>query len=99
METQRLDIKTKFAIGTAVVAFVVGWGLTIAGFIIPPKGEVHDSVLWILGQALVYTASVLGIGMYFNNQMQKFRADTRRYIRDMEQGKNPEEEETDETEN
>ena len=99
METQRLDIKTKFAIGTAVVAFVVGWGLTIAGFIIPPKGEVHDSVLWILGQALVYTASVLGIGMYFNNQMQKFRADTRRYIRDMEQGKNPEEEESDETEN
>lgn len=99
METQRLDIKTKFAIGTAVVAFVVGWGLTIAGFIIPPKGEVHDSVLWILGQALVYTASVLGIGMYFNNQMQKFRADTRRYIRDMEQGKNPEEGETDETEN
>ena len=89
--TEKLDIKTKFAIGTAVVAFVVGWGLTIAGFVIPPKGEVHDSVLWILGQALVYTASVLGIGMYFNNQMAKFRADTRRYIRDIEQGREPEE--------
>lgn len=89
--TEKLDIKTKFAIGTAVIAFVVGWGLTIAGFIIPPKGEVHDSVLWILGQALVYTASVLGIGMYFNNQMAKFRADTRRYIRDIEQGREPEE--------
>lgn len=90
-QTEKLDIKTKFAIGTAVVAFVVGWGLTIAGFVIPPKGEVHDSVLWILGQALVYTASVLGIGMYFNNQMAKFRADTRRYIRDIESGRNPEE--------
>lgn len=89
--TEKLDIKTKFAIGTAVIAFVVGWGLTIAGFIIPPKGEVHDSVLWILGQALVYTASVLGIGMYFNNQMAKFRADTRRYIRDIEQAREPEE--------
>ena len=89
--TEKLDIKTKFAIGTAVVAFVVGWGMTIAGFIIPPKGEVHDSVLWILGQALVYTASVLGIGMYFNNQMAKFRADTRRYIRDIEHGREPEE--------
>ena len=89
--TEKLDIKTKFAIGTAVIAFVVGWGMTIAGFIIPPKGEVHDSVLWILGQALVYTASVLGIGMYFNNQMAKFRADTRRYIRDIEQGREPEE--------
>ena len=50
-----MDIKQKFAIGTAVVAFAVGWGLTIAGFVLPPEGEVHDSVLWILGQALVYT--------------------------------------------
>lgn len=81
METWKtLDIKQKFAVGTAVVAFVVGWGLTIAGFIIPPQGEVADSVLWILGQSLIYTASVLGIGMYFKNQMVKFRADTRRYI-------------------
>ena len=75
-----MDIKQKFAIVTAVVAFVAGWGLTIAGFIIPPEGEVSDSVLWILGQALIYTASVLGIGMYFKNQMVKFRADTKRYI-------------------
>lgn len=95
-KVEKLDIKTKFAIGTAVVAFVVGWGMTIAGFVIPPRGEVHDSVLWILGQALVYTASVLGIGMYFNNQMAKFRADTRRYIRDMETGREPEEVENDE---
>lgn len=81
METWKgMDIKQKFAIVTAVVAFIVGWGLTIAGFIIPPQGEVADSVLWILGQALIYTASVLGIGMYFNNQMVKFRTDTRRYI-------------------
>ena len=88
METWKsIDIKQKFAIVTAVLAFVVGWGLTIAGFISPPQGEVADSVLWILGQALVYTASVLGIGMYFNNQMVKFRADTRRYIKDLEQGK------------
>ena len=88
METWKsIDIKQKFAIVTAVLAFVVGWGLTIAGFIIPPQGEVADSVLWILGQSLIYTASVLGIGMYFKNQMVKFRADTRRYIKDLEQGK------------
>ena len=75
-----MDIKQKFALGTAVVAFAVGWGLTVYGFFIPPEGEVSDSVLWVLGQAMVYTASVLGIGMYFKNQMVKFRADTKRYI-------------------
>lgn len=88
METWKtIDIKTKFAIGTAVIAFIAGWGLTIAGFIIPPEGEVADSVLWILGQALIYTASVLGFGMYFNNQMVKFRTDTRRYIDRIEKEK------------
>ena len=83
----KMDIKQKFAICTAVVAFIAGWGLTIAGFIIPPKGEVSDSVLWILGQALVYTASVLGIGMYFNNELVNLRRETRRYIREIESEK------------
>ena len=82
-----MDIKSKFAIGTAIVAFVIGFGLTIAGFYTPPKGEVHDSVLWILGQALIYTASVLGIGMYFNSKSEELnrrvdemKADARRYV-------------------
>ena len=75
----KLDIKTKFAIVTAAVAFLAGWGLTIAGFLIPPKGEVHDSVLWILGQALIYTASVLGVGMYLNSELTKLRTENQRF--------------------
>ena len=78
----KLDIKTKFAIGTAVAAFVVGFGLVIAGFILPPRGEVHDSVLWILGQALIYAASVFGVGMYLNNEITKLRAENRRFIKE-----------------
>ena len=89
----KLDIKTKFAIGSAVVAFLAGWGLTIAGFIIPPKGEVHDSVLWILGQALIYAASVFGVGMYLNSEMTKLRAENRRFIKEtIEEEKENEEE-------
>ena len=91
METWKtLDIKTKFAIVTAVVAFVAGWALTIWGFCLPPRGEVHDSVQWVLGQALIYTASVLGFGMYINKEMAKFRADTRRYIDRIEREKEDE---------
>ncbi len=58
-----LEVKTKIAYITAVAAFVCGWGLTIAGFIIG-AGIISDSVLWVLGQALVYAASVFGVGMY-----------------------------------
>ena len=80
METSRMDLKQKTAYWTAIVAFALGWGLTIAGFIVPPKGEVSGSVLWVLGQAMLYTAAVLGITLYFNNQMVKFREETREYL-------------------
>ena len=77
----KLDIKTKFAIGSAVVAFLAGWGLTVAGFILPPRGEVHDSVLWILGQALIYAASVFGIGMYITGEISRLRVENKNYIK------------------
>lgn len=80
-------IKQKAAYWTAICAFVVGWGLTIAGFITPPRGEVSGSVLAVLGEALVYTASVFGITLYFGHQMDKFRADTRKYINEMDNDK------------
>lgn len=68
-----LSVKSKIAYITALVAFTLGWGLTIAGFIIG-AGIVHDSVLWILGQGLIYAASVFGVGMYVSasvNGMKK----------------------------
>lgn len=71
---------------TAIFAFVCGWGLTIAGFCVPPTGEVSGSVLAVLGEAMVYAASVFGVTMYFRNQMEQFRADTRKYINDIENG-------------
>lgn len=49
MKWRDLDIKDKVAIITCVIAFSIGWLLTIAGFIVDPLGIVSDSVLWILG--------------------------------------------------
>lgn len=77
---QLSDKKQKAAYTTAIVAFVAGWGLTIAGFCVPPVGEISGSVLAVLGEALVYAASVFGVSLYFSNQMAKFKADTRRYL-------------------
>lgn len=75
-----MDIKQRTAYITAIVAFVAGWGLTIAGFCVPPTGEVSGSVLAVLGEAMVYAASVFGVTMYFGHEMEKFRHDTKRYI-------------------
>ena len=63
---------------------IVSVGLFVAGFCVPPMGEIDGSVLAVLGEAMVYTASVLGITLYFSNEMLKFKRDTRKYLNDME---------------
>lgn len=83
METWKsLDVKTKIAYVTAIIAFVVGWGLTIAGFIVPPLGTVSDSVLWILGQALIYAASVFGVGLYVTGSVKTMKTSLRQFMAD-----------------
>ena len=78
---KKLGLKTRIAYITAIVAFIIGWGLTIAAFFYPPVGIIHESVLWVLGQALLYAASVLGIGMYVTGQVRSMRNTMNRYIR------------------
>jgi hypothetical protein len=80
-----LDVKNKIAFVTACFAFAIGWGLTIAGFIVPPLGAVSDSILWILGQALVYAASVLGIGMYVGGEMKRMKGEIGRFMKHPEE--------------
>lgn len=77
---EKMDIKQKTAYWTAIIAFVCGWGLTIAGFCVSPLGEVSGSVLAVLGEAMVYAASVFGVTLYFSNEMLKFKRDTRKYL-------------------
>lgn len=60
-----LNIKEKLAIISACAAFTMGWLLTgIAAFV--PLLLSEQSILWILGQAMTYSAAVFGVSMYFN---------------------------------
>lgn len=89
----QLDIKSKIAYITAIIAFVIGWGLTVAGFIIG-AGVISDSVLWVLGQSLVYAASVFGVGMYVGSEIVGMKRSIRRFMRQekeyLENGYEPE---------
>lgn len=79
-----LNIKEKLSIVSACVAFVLGWVMSILGFWIPPIGEVADSILWILGQALLYAASVFGIAAYFKSESTQLRRDMDMHLEHME---------------
>ena len=80
----KCTLKQKVAMLSGIIAFILGWGLTIAGFCIPPIGEIADSVLWVLGQSLIYTGSVLGLTQYFSAESVKLRHDVDRHLEHME---------------
>ncbi len=57
MEKIRLNIQ----LGIAVLVFLTGIGLLIAGFIIPPSGEIHNSVLVAFGEACTFCGAIIGV--------------------------------------
>lgn len=63
----RINIQYFSAIGM----LVCGVALSVAGFIVPPVGEISDSVLWFAAQTMIYAGSVFGVSIYIN---EKFRA-------------------------
>lgn len=56
-EKARLDHR----LFVALVLTIVGSGLLIAGFIVPPLGVIHSSVLVAFGETSTFVAALLGI--------------------------------------
>lgn len=49
----------------AVILLLVGCGLLIAGLIIPPPGEIHNSVLIAYGETLTFVGALFGIDYHY----------------------------------
>lgn len=58
------DNKDNITVCSAIAMLVFGSVLTTIGFFLEPMGEVHDSVLWVLGQCFLYAGGALGIANY-----------------------------------
>lgn len=52
---------------SAVAMLVVSALFAAAGFIVSPRGQIHESVLWYCAQCFIYAGSALGIGVYISN--------------------------------
>lgn len=55
----------------AVVLTIVGSGLLIAGFIVPPLGVINSSVLVAFGETSTFVAAILGIDYNYKYQIYK----------------------------
>ena len=53
----------------AVILTIVGSGLLIAGFIVPPLGVIDSSVLVAFGETSTFVAAVLGIDYNYKYQI------------------------------
>ena len=49
----------------AVALVIVGSGLLISGFIVPPAGEIHPSVLIAFGEILTFVGALFGIDYHY----------------------------------
>lgn len=63
------NVKDWLQYGSAIALLVFGVALTIGGFIVDPLGIVDGSVLWVLGQTLLYAGGVFGISIFTKNEI------------------------------
>jgi NADH:ubiquinone oxidoreductase subunit 3 (subunit A) len=65
-----------------VLLTIVGSGLLIAGFIVPPLGVIDSSILVAFGETSTFVAAVLGVD--YNYRYKQFKMETARRLRDNE---------------
>lgn len=53
----------------ALMMLMSGIALSVADFVVDPVGEISDSVLWYVSQALIYAGSVFGVTVYIDRQL------------------------------
>lgn len=78
------ETKEEVQIYTAVGMLMSGVGLSVAGFIVEPTGQIHELRIVVFAQCLMYAGGIFGIGVYvttkFNHLVDK--------LKDKEENKN-----------
>lgn len=60
-------------IATAVFMLVGGFALAVAGFIVSPLGQIHESVLGIFAECLIYAGSIFGVTIYIRTKYTEMK--------------------------
>ncbi|NDV45510.1 hypothetical protein D0T49_00385 [Paludibacter sp. 221] len=63
--------KLKFQLIISALLIIVGCGLLIAGFCVPPVGKIDNSVLIAFGEILTFVGTVFGIDYSYKSKIQK----------------------------
>lgn len=80
-DLQNLTLKEGISYTMAVVLFVFGIVMSIWGFVTPPEGELSNSVLFLVGQSLLFIAAILGISYSYEEKLSHFQNEIRREMK------------------
>ena len=69
MKNSTLNIQ----VATAVFMLIGGFALAVAGFIVPPLGQIHESVLGIFAECLIYAGSIFGVTVYIRTKYTEMK--------------------------
>ena len=68
------ETRTDIEIYSAIGMLVAGVSLATAGFIVPPTGEISDSVLLLFAQCLIYAGSIFGVSIYIHTKFAELKS-------------------------
>lgn len=57
--------KMRIQLFTATILVIAGCALLAAGFIAPPRGEIHSSVLVAFGEVITFAGALYGIDYHY----------------------------------
>lgn len=67
------ETRNSFQVWSAIGMLAAGVALSVAGFFVPPVGEISDSVLWFFSQCLIYAGSIFGVSIYVSSKFSEIR--------------------------
>ncbi|WP_308234793.1 hypothetical protein [uncultured Prevotella sp.] len=68
------ETKENIQIASAIAMLLGGFLLAVAGFIVPPTGQIHESVLGVFAECLIYAGSIFGVTIYIQTKYTELRS-------------------------
>lgn len=85
-EFDKLTIREVLVYVLAVFSTTAGFVLLFLGMLLPPEGQIHESVLTAFGIVCIFSGSLLGISIHYDNKTSEFMESVNRRIEAMKGG-------------
>jgi len=84
---KKLDNAEKDTIEYIVAICVILFGciLTVMGFLAPPVGEIHPTVITVLGELLIFSGAIFHLNLSFKRKDEEFRGEIRNELNGLRQ--------------